>query len=68
MISGNGLPAATECDKGQGLEERADSKALRDIKNLIAKLEVVNRQLLVRPPRSRPAPRQENADSPQADG
>lgn len=44
MISGNGLPAASECDEGvrQGRDE---SQPLRHIQNLIAKLEVVNRQL-----------------------
>jgi hypothetical protein len=45
MISGNGLPAATECD--DSVRERDATRALRDIQTLIAKLEVVNRLLAV---------------------
>lgn len=40
MISGNGVPAASDRDEGV-----RDSQQLRDIQDLIAKLEVVNRQL-----------------------
>lgn len=43
MISGNGLPAAS--DRDEGARVRDDSQQLRDIQDLIAKLEVVNRQL-----------------------
>ena len=43
MISGNGVPAASDRDEGVGV--RKDSQQLRDIQDLIAKLEVVNRQL-----------------------
>jgi len=50
MISGNGLPAASECDNS--VRERDATRALRDIQTLIAKLEVVNRLLAV-PPRTR---------------
>jgi hypothetical protein len=53
MISGNGLPAAAECE--DSVRERDASRALRDIQTLIAKLEVVNRLLSV-PLRTRPAP------------
>lgn len=45
MISGNGLPAATECE--DSVRERDATRALRDIQTLIAKLEVVNRLLSV---------------------
>jgi hypothetical protein len=45
MISGNGLPTATECDDSG--RERDATRALRDIQTLIAKLEVVNRLLAV---------------------
>jgi hypothetical protein len=45
MISGNGLPAASECD--DSVRERDATRALRDIQTLIAKLEVVNRLLAV---------------------
>ncbi len=55
MISGNGVPTATDRDEGvpSGLQgsapgstqPRDDSRQLRDIQDLIAKLEVVNRQL-----------------------
>ncbi len=43
MISGNGLPAAS--DRDEGVRVRDDSQQLRDIQDLIAKLEVVNKQL-----------------------
>ena len=46
MVSGNGLPAASD---------REDSQQLRDIQDLIAKLELVNRQLSV-PVRAIPVP------------
>lgn len=70
MISGNGLPATSECDAGVRAEdgtEREGSQALRDIQNLIAKLEVVNRLLSV-PLRTRPAvlPEENSADVPDA--
>lgn len=42
MISRNGVPAATEHDKGTRVR---DDRQLRDIQDLIAKLELVNRQL-----------------------
>ncbi len=66
MISGNGLPAASDCD--DDVREREGSRALRDIQNLIAKLEVVNRQLSVpRRTRSMPSPTEpEGADAPGA--
>lgn len=43
MITGNGLPAAS--DRDEGVRVRDDSPQLRDIQDLIAKLEVVNKQL-----------------------
>jgi hypothetical protein len=60
MISGNGLPAATECE--DSVRERDATRALRDIQTLIAKLEVVNRLLAV-PLRTRPAPLPAETDS-----
>jgi hypothetical protein len=42
MISRNGVPAATQRDKGARVR---DDRQLRDIQDLIAKLELVNRQL-----------------------
>jgi hypothetical protein len=51
MISGNGVPAASERD--EGVRVRDDSQQLRDIQDLIARLEVVNRQLSV-PARATP--------------
>ena len=42
MISRNGVPAATQRDEGARVR---DDRQLRDIQDLIAKLEVVNRQL-----------------------
>ncbi len=43
MIPGNGVPAAS--DRDEDVRTRDDSQQLRDIQDLIAKLEVVNRQL-----------------------
>ena len=43
MISGNGVPAAS--DRDEGVRTRDDSQQLRDIQDLIARLEVVNKQL-----------------------
>jgi hypothetical protein len=57
MISGNGVPAATDCDEGTGVR---DSQQVRDIQNLIDKLAVVNRQLSL-PLRARPVPWPEDA-------
>jgi len=49
MISGNGVPAASDRDEVRVCKDRQgvrdDSQQLRDIQDLIAKLEVVNRQL-----------------------
>jgi len=45
MVSGNGVPTASD---------REDSQQLRDIQDLIAKLELVNKQLSV-PVRPMPA-------------
>ena len=45
MVSGNGVPTASD---------REDSQQLRDIQDLIAKLELVNKQLSV-PVRVMPA-------------
>lgn len=42
MTSGNGVPAAS--DRGEGTRVR-DDRQLRDIQDLIAKLEQINRQL-----------------------
>ena len=41
MISGNGVPAANDRDEGTPVRDRQ----LRDIQDLIAKLEQLNRQL-----------------------
>ena len=41
MISGNGVPAANDRDEGTPVRDRQ----LRDIQDLIAKLEQINRQL-----------------------
>jgi len=57
MISGNGVPAASDCDEGAGVR---DSQQVRDIQNLIDKLAVVNRQLSL-PLRARPVPWPEDA-------
>jgi hypothetical protein len=61
MTSGNGVPTASDRDK----DVTRDSQQLRDIEDLIAKLEVVNRQLSF-PARTLPAPTQ--ADPSSADG
>lgn len=60
MTSGNGVPAASDCDEGVHWGAKAqsrlgsdDSQPLSVIQNLIAKLEVVNRQLSF-PRRTRP--------------
>jgi hypothetical protein len=67
MTSGNGLPAAS--DRGESVpcgaaphkkQSRDDSQQLRDIQDLIAKLEVVNRQLSF-PVRAMSTPRQRDA-------
>ena len=42
MISGNGVPAASDHDDGTPVR---DDRQLRDIQDLIAKLEQINRQL-----------------------
>jgi hypothetical protein len=42
MISGNGVPAASQRNEGTRVR---DDRQLRDIQNLIAKLEDLNRQL-----------------------
>jgi hypothetical protein len=42
MISGNGVPAAS--DRGEGTQARND-RHLRDIQDLVARLEQVNKQL-----------------------
>jgi hypothetical protein len=42
MISGNGVPAASDRDEGTPVR---DDRQLRDIQDLIAKLEQLNRQL-----------------------
>jgi len=44
MIHGNGVPAASESDRDEGSRVR-DDRQLRDIQDLIARLEQVNRQL-----------------------
>jgi hypothetical protein len=72
MISGNGMPAASDCDEGMdlgtaltGKQGRDDaSQPLRYIQNLIAKLEVVNRQLSI-PLRARPMPWPEETGIPE---
>ena len=58
MISGNGVPAASVRD--EGVRTREDSQQLRDIQDLIARLEVVNR-LLALPVRAAAMPRQAEA-------
>jgi hypothetical protein len=42
MTSGNGVPAASDRDEGTRVR---DDRQLRDIQDLIAKLEQLNRQL-----------------------
>lgn len=63
MISGNGVPAASDRDEGAS----RDSQQLRDIEDLIAKLEVVNRQLSF-PARAMPVPRQADTGDPDRPG
>jgi hypothetical protein len=58
MISGNRVPAASDRDKD--VRVRDDSQQLRDIQDLIARLELVNRQLSV-PVRAMSTPRQADA-------
>jgi hypothetical protein len=58
MISGNGVPAAS--DRDEGVRARDDSQQLRDIQDLIARLEVVNKQLAL-PVRAVSMPRQADA-------
>jgi hypothetical protein len=53
MISGNGVPTASDRDEGAPVR---DDRQLRAIQDLIAKLESVNRQLSL-PVRTMPAPR-----------
>lgn len=53
MISGNGVPAASPRDEGIRVR---DDRPLRDIQDLIAKLEDLNRQLST-PVRTIPAAR-----------
>src|SRR6516164_2126441 len=43
MFSGNGVPAASERDKGIGV--RGDSQQLREVKDLISRLDDVNKKL-----------------------
>lgn len=65
MISGNSVPTASDRDEGVRVR---DDRQLRDIQDLIAKLESVNRQLSV-PVRTMPAPRTPvPADAPGAEG
>ena len=44
MIHGNGMPAASASDSDEGSRVRDDSP-LRDIQDLVAKLEQLNKQL-----------------------
>lgn len=53
MISGNGVPTASDREEGARVR---DDRQLRDIQDLIAKLESVNRQLSI-PVRTMPVPR-----------
>jgi hypothetical protein len=60
MIPGNGVPAASDRDEGirsskDSQHVRDDGQQLRDIQDLIARLEVVNRQLST-PLRETPTP------------
>lgn len=55
MTSGSGLPAASECDEGVYVSE-LDSQPIRDIENIIAELEVVNRRLSSGKPAISPLP------------
>jgi hypothetical protein len=54
MTSGNGLPAASECEESVRPSE-LDSQPLRDIEHIIAELEVVNKKLSTRKLAGRPA-------------
>jgi hypothetical protein len=72
MISGNGVPVASHRDEGIRVR---DDRPLRDIQDLIAKLEDLNRQLSA-PVRTIPAARTpvpadatgaERSDSPTSD-
>jgi hypothetical protein len=61
MISGNGVPTASDRDEGTRVR---DDRQLRAIQDIIAKLESVNRQLSV-PVRTMPAQRMPvSADAP----
>ena len=53
MIPGNGVPAAS--DRDEGVRVSKASQQLRDIQDLIARLEVVNKQLSY-PLREMPTP------------
>lgn len=73
MTSGNGMPTASDCDEGvhwgaiaQTRQGGDDSQPLRVIQNLIAKLEVVNRQLSF-PRRTRPMPWPEETVIPETE-
>jgi hypothetical protein len=67
MISGNGVPAATDRDEGARVR---DDRQLRAIQDLIAKLESVNKQLSLPVQAMRtPRPRTQAAvESPVAEG
>jgi hypothetical protein len=54
MTTGNGVPAAT--DSGEDAPGRDGNKNLRDIEDLVARLQIVTKQLAL-PPRSMPAQR-----------
>lgn len=54
MTTGNGVPTAT--DNGEDTVVRDGGKNLRDIEDLVAKLQIVTKQLAL-PPRSMPVPR-----------
>jgi hypothetical protein len=60
MFSGNGVPVASDRDKSGGV--RGDSQQLRDIQDLIARLDDVNRRLAL-PARVMSAPRAGDAES-----
>lgn len=72
MTSGNGVPAASDCDEGvhwgiaQSRQGSDDSQPLRVIQNLIARLEVVNRQLSF-PRRTTPVPWPEETVIPETE-
>lgn len=65
MVSGNGVPVAT--DRGKGVRVRGDSQQLRDIQDLIAKLDDVNRKL-AQPARVMSAPRSRDVDGVELPG